>query len=380
MEGPLPRQSKGARLWLRTSGQEPVWVIKDGDVRVSTGCGEGDRAGAEKALAAFLAAKHNPNVDTPGKGLDEIPVADVLNLYARDVTVARPDELGARLERLLDWWGTKTLADVKKASCLAYAATRPPVAGRRELEDLRAAIGHYMAEGKLRFEVVVTLPDKPASRKRWLTRDEVAQLVAHCWRHRETQRGLASRRYTRRHLARFILVAVYTGTRSGAVCSASFEQEEGRGWVDLATGVFHRRAEGEVETRKRKPAVRLPEHLLGHMRRWRLNGQRYVIEHHGRPVETIKRAFRAAVRDLGWDDVTPHSLRHTTITWAMKSGEVTAAEVGAFAGMTERMVDEVYGHHHPDFQAKVAAVVSRRGRRLVPARTETGPKIPEVVE
>ena len=234
----MPRKSEGARLWLKQTPSGGVWIIKDdGGVRRSTGCREDDRAGAEKALAEHLAAKHNPAADE-ARSLEDIQVADVINLYARDVgpSVARPDELAARLERLLDWWGSKTLADVKRASCLAYAASRPRVAARRELEDLRAAIGHYISEGKLRYAVAVALPDKPPARQRWMTREEVARLLLHCWTHREEQRGAATRRHTRRHIARFILVGIYTGTRSGAICGASFEREAGYGWVDLEGG------------------------------------------------------------------------------------------------------------------------------------------------
>lgn len=368
----MPRKGEGARLWLRQSGQDPVWVIKDTDgVRRSTGCGAADRAGAERALQAYLAEKHKAHVRPVDLPLDQISVSDVLALYGKDVGpgVGRPVELAGRLKRLILWWAGKSLADIKRSTCLAYAETRTPPAGRRELEDLRAAIGHYMAEGNLRYEVKVILPPKSKSRTRYLTREEVAALLMHCWRHRELQRGVATRRHTRRHIARFVLVGLYTGTRSGAICTASFEREEGCGWVDLAAGVFHRRPEDEEETKKRRPPVRLPGRLLAHLRRWRANGQRYVVEHNGRPVDSVKRAFGSIVADLGWKGVSAHTLRHTTITWAMQSGELTAAEVGAFAGMTERMVEEVYGHHHPDYQSKVAEVLGRR--RGVPKRTDT---------
>jgi hypothetical protein len=49
---------------------------------------------------------------------------------------------------------------------------------RRDLEDLRAAIGQHSKEGLHRGTVGVTLPDRGRSRDRWLTRDEVANLRA----------------------------------------------------------------------------------------------------------------------------------------------------------------------------------------------------------
>ena len=41
------------------------------------------------------------------------------------------------------------------------------------------------------------------------------------WRYREVQKGKETDRRSRRHVARFMLVALYTGTRSSAVCGAA---------------------------------------------------------------------------------------------------------------------------------------------------------------
>jgi integrase len=42
-------------------------------------------------------------------------------------------------------------------------------------------------------------------------------------------------------------------------------------------------------------------------------------------------------------DVTPHTLRHTAITWMLQAG-VPIWEVSAFAGMTVKMIEDTYGH------------------------------------
>ena len=52
--------------------------------------------------------------------------------------------------------------------------------------------------------------------------------------------------------------------------------------------------------------------------------------------------------------MTPHTLRHTAVTWLMQRG-VPAAEVAGFVGLSIEMVDRVYGHHSPDHMAKAAA-------------------------
>src|ERR1700731_3188374 len=91
-------------------------------------------------------------------------------------------------------------------------------------------------------------------------------------------------------------VALYTGTRAGAVCAAALQPTEGRGWIDLDRGIFYRRPARERETKKRKPPVPLPNRLLAHLRRWKRQGQRYAVEWNGAPVKDVDRAFRAAAR------------------------------------------------------------------------------------
>jgi hypothetical protein len=63
-------------------------------------------------------------------------------------------------------------------------------------------------------------------------------------------------------------VALYTGTRASAVCGAALQPTEGRGFIDLARGVFYRRPAGRRETTKRAPPIPLPDRLLAHLRRW----------------------------------------------------------------------------------------------------------------
>src|SRR5690606_10817508 len=121
--------------------------------------------------------------------------------------------------------------------------------------------------------------------------------------------------------ARFILMSLYTGTRKSATLKAAFTKMTGAGFIDLDAGLWYRRAEGQRRTKKRQPPVPIPDPLRGHMQRWKANGQTYAVEFHGESVERIDKAFRALVKTAGLgDDVVPHTLRHTAITWAMQRG------------------------------------------------------------
>src|SRR5262245_35509336 len=250
----MPRHSKGARLWLQPSRrdqrdrivEQAVWVIRDGRLKRSTGFGQGKAAEAERALADYIAAKYRaPRISNRDPAACK--VADVVAIYAEDVAHkhGRPQETAARLGRILDFFGDTMLAGVNRRSCEAYVRQRgAQAAARRELEDLRAAIRHHWEAGLCAALTPVALPDRGQVRERWLTRNEAARLLWAAWRLRQRWRDGSSDRTTAQHVARFILVGLYTGTRAGAICGAALMPTIGRGYVDLDAGVFYRRAAG----------------------------------------------------------------------------------------------------------------------------------------
>jgi integrase len=257
------------------------------------------------------------------------------------------------------------LTDINGALCRAYAVHRgSEQAARRELEDLRAAINHHRREGLCNVVVDIVLPPKAQPRQRWLTRSEAARLIWAAWRYHQPQGGVPTDRHMRRHVARFILVGLYTGTRGGAICAASFTPAIGRGHVDLENGVFHRLPQGQRETNKRQPTIRLPRRLLAHLRRWRDKGisKSAVVEFDSRPVASVKKAFANVARDAGLEGVTPHVLRHTAVTWAMQGG-ADRYEAAGFFGLGMKMLESVYGHHHPDHQKGVGEALTRGNKR-----------------
>jgi integrase len=377
----MPRRSKGPRLWLRKAQYDrsgklshtAIWLIKDGEHRESTGCGTENDRGAEKALADYIARKHVAQAESGLRPPAAIPVGDVLALYARDVAPehARPSETGQRITALLSFFGDKVLSDINGQLCRAYVAHRgTDGAARRELEDLRAAINHHRREGLCSAIIEVVLPAAAAPRERWLTRSEAARLVWAAWRYREVQKGFATGRRSRQHIARFVLVALYTGTRAGAVCGAALQPTENHGWIDLARGVFYRRPQGRQETKKRQPPIPLPPELLGHLRRWKRRGQRFCVEWNGEPVKAIRKGFAAAARTAGLGpDVTPHTLRHTAATWLMQQG-TDAWEAAGYLGMTIEMLSHRYGHHHPDHLSGARLAFGRHRNRHRNAATE----------
>jgi hypothetical protein len=139
--------------------------------------------------------------------------------------------------------------------------------------EFRSATNHHANESFHRGVVRVSLPPKGESRDRWLTRKEAVALIWDCWRHREKQTIHAGRlkvgsvvtnRRPLRHIARFILIGLYTSTRAGAIASASPHAVSGRSYVDLERGVFYRKAIGKQAANEPLRSVRRqPPYRLG---------------------------------------------------------------------------------------------------------------------
>ena len=332
----MPRTSKGPRLWKRPARRKngrivaaSVWIIKDGGKHIATGClaepsGKRPPAKAERALAAYIADKYQPPRKT--RDVDVIDIADVLSIYRQDNRdrQASPKKFDGRIERLNEFFGGKMLGEINSALCAAYVKARGNHGGaRRDLEDLRAAIGHHARENLHHAVIHVTLPEKGGPRERWLTREEAARLVWTCWRARETQtvhRGplkgqkIETDKRPLRHIARFLLIGMYTGTRAGAIASASPERDEGRSFVDLDRGIFYRLAEGKRATNKRQPPVPIPGRTLGaHAALDASRRRAFALRRMERPAGQIRedrvRDRRAAVRAVaeGGEDLAAYA-------------------------------------------------------------------------
>jgi integrase len=391
----MPRPAKGARLYL--SPGEGVWLIRDGPITRRTGCGAGDRAGAEKALGEYLSTKFQPAVRE--SHLARISVAEVLTAYGREhaphTKGTSASNAGYNIAALLPFWGQKTLADIRGNTCRAYVASRrrkeirrpdgsveirtlKDSTIRRELVTLSAAIGHWHREhGPLESVPVITFPDTTPSKADWLSRQQAAWLLAGALGfYREFWCDVASRRehwrWRRdrgavcRHAARFILLGFYTGTRHRAILETQWLPNTVGGWIDLERGVMHRRGLDEGETKKRRPPVRLGSRILAHLRRWKRIDERerqavaasrpredrhkpvyaflHVVAYEGFPIDKLRK-----------ESVTPHILRHTRATLMMQNG-VEIWQAAGFLGMSPKILEGVYGHHHPDFQKQAAEV------------------------
>jgi integrase len=316
-------------------------------------------------------------------------------MEVKGAQVARPRELGQRMQRLLEFWRDKTCEHISSVSCNDYVnfrsgkpwasanssqnpgSRKTTTAGaRRELEDLRSAIGLALADGILSEPVRIFLPKENPNREEWLTEEEV-ELLCQIARdtpevqtiHKGARKGqtVETRKRPLAHVERFIRVAVMTGTRSSAICNASFERELERPWIDLENGLFYRRAPSQTEHKNKKyPTIPLAPALVEEMKEWKDAGATYVVEFNGKPAN-CRKSFERLVRLANFDKkIVRHTLRHTAATWMMQEG-VDLAEAAGYLGMSLETLQKRYAHHHPDYQKNAASKLAERANR---ARTE----------
>lgn len=258
--------------------------------------------------------------------------------------VAAPETIGYNMLPLLAFWGGKTVTDVHKANCQAYAAERRQSVKdgtiRRELSVLSAAIGHAHKSNRLDIRPHVWMPAPGPAKDRWLTRSEAAALL----------RAARAEPKARGHLPLFILLALYGAARSGAILSLKWSQ------VDLERGTIDWREPGRAETNKGRARIKMPRRLWLALKRVQRADIGHVIHIDGKPVGSIKRAFRTACKAAGLEGVSPHTLRHTSATWMAQAG-VPIWEIAGYLGQSVQRTTERYLHHHPDHMARAAAAL-----------------------
>ncbi|UFW90991.1 tyrosine-type recombinase/integrase [Bradyrhizobium barranii] len=336
----MPRPKSGPRLWLDPAREK--YSVIDGRKTVRTGCGKSELQAAKDFLRNYLAAHH-----TIKAGTDPL-IADMLTVYADLQIAGKPsaDSIARDLVNLEGWWGEKRASDINVDNCKEYIAHRnAPTICRREIGFLHAAAMFWHKtpkKGPLATMPVVFKP--PAKRRtRWLTRSEAARFL---W---ATRKLLPA---TRQRIRRFFIIGWYTGTRHKAISGVEYDS-----MIDLETRIMLRRPAGVEETNKRTPPVKMGSRLLSHLRRWRrLDGPdaKYPIQRGGRAARDMGEAWRKTRRlaELS-KDVTPHTLRHSRATHMMRQ-RVDPWQASKALGMSVKMLVDVYGHHHPDWQNEAA--------------------------
>ena len=304
-----------------------IWAERQPDGRwrsrqLSTGARV--EADAKRALAEFVAAQGRPP--------EQFTVNEVIDAYLAGMSERRwvrnreyemravrnhfglvpPSYIGPTLVR--------SFTKHRKAAGAANSTID------RQLRALRASLSWAMKNG-WKFEVpYIETPGGGRARERWLVRNEAQELVGAC----------------EGHIRLFIVIALYTGARSGAILDLTWDR------VDLERRLVMY-PPAHPHSRKRTTIVPINDTLfdaLSEAREFAVSD--WVIEYRGRPVQSIKTGFRATVRRAGIAHCTPHDLRRTCATWMVQDG-IQLEKVARYLGATKDMIEKVYGHHAPDY-------------------------------
>lgn len=296
------------------------WAVVGIDAQGKTyrrSLGTTDRSEAERKF-------RDVRVATPGD-----TVADAVGMYLKEKeSRARSYEaMEASWKALRPVFGHLRPDQIDRTLCRNYAARRR-AAGRadgtiiKDLGFLRTALKWANKPGA-QWE----LPSAPPPRERALSRAEYARLLEAC---------------ALPHIRLFVVLALHTGGRASALLELTWDQINfDRGLIHLSKGEERRKGRATV------PMTAPARESLQSAYNERTSD--FVIEWAGRPVKSIKRAFRAACASAGLKGVTPHVLRHTCAVWQAEAG-VPMSQIAQFLGHTNSKITEaVYARYSPEF-------------------------------
>ncbi|MBA9034310.1 hypothetical protein [Rhizobium leguminosarum] len=240
-------------------------------------------------------------------------------------------------------------------------------ASTRYLEDLRSAITVAVRKRMLKYAVPVPLLAKYPSRSSTFTKEEVSRLIDHA----ASKRGIGwidgkpvKDLPIWAHLARFMIMAIYTGSRKSKITRASFNDEPDRPWIEIRKiqnsktgkqewrGFFHRLGKAEIQyDNKRAPGIEIPLVLVRHLIEWKQQGIVYPCAFpygssgQEQPGE-IARAMRKCIREVFGRDTKKviHTFRHTAATWLVGRPELPMAAIASYLGMSIEVLMRTYNH------------------------------------
>lgn len=349
-----------AKLWRKYEvGRYRLGALFNPDIKrhEAVVCWRDDRGPHRHRLGVFSEAEGRVALDTwvgrieAVKGRDDITVEMIWDLYVADrkkdgkLTGVFDDNWKALKPR----FGAMVVTDITDDVCRDYGRERmergriitrkgekgeietvryPIGVGTvwTELLRLRSAINWAWQRNRLKGLSVkphIWIPRKPAPKMRTLSVDEFLRLREGCL-------GTP-------HLRLFMLLALTTAGRTEAILQLRWEKVNFDAWtIDLREerGVVDPLSKAARKGRALLPMTEEARTALLLAKEGALTD--HVIEWDGAPVKKIRKAFHAAVQRAGLGthvpdptrkgktkfvtDVTPHTLRHTALTWLDEDG------------------------------------------------------------
>lgn len=278
-------------------------------------------------------------------------VADLFAYYLRDREIE-----GKSIEKQRHSWkalrpifGHLSPSDIDMELCRAYVRQRvakPRSLGTAwtELSVLRAALNWAKKAKRIEVAPFIELPLQPTPKERYLPRSEAEDLLAAA---------------VTPHVRLFILLALGTAGRASALLQLTWDRVDfDRGQIDLRTAEQNKIKRKAIVPINATLRAALSEAKAGAITQW-------VIEWGGQRVRSVKRAFGRAAAKCGWDDVSPHTLRHTAAVW-MAEADIPMSMIAQYLGHTNsKLTEKVYARYSPSYLRKAAAALEMPAVRRV---------------
>lgn len=323
-----------------------TWTEKGRSFRVSTR--QREREKAEEFRAAFVLERNAGDAAKP----TEVEVRVLLDGYYNRHAKALPSEERIRIAttHLKKFYGAASVSAVNSRNheryieqCKKEGKANGTI--NRHLGVLRAALRFAVKSGDLQTAPFVPSLKEPPPRPHVLSQPQVEALL-------KAARSSADHA----HVETFIQIATQTGARRSAILQLTWDR------VDLKAATIDFRLPGVAHTRKRRAVTGISSKLVRFLTPLRKRAKcANVVEFRGRPVKGIKRAFKNIATAADLAHVTPHVLKHTFVSQALK-----VASPWTVSGMTAtsiRTLQAVYGKHMVEDQKKAAEAMSRLTRK-----------------
>lgn len=282
-------------------------------------------------------------------------VAEIFAAYRFD------REKDGKLVRNFDWdwkalkprFGAMEVDAITADVCRSYAVQRIE-AGKSvgtvwtELTRLRSCINWAFKRQIIAFKPYVWVPTKPEPKQRVMSEEEVLSLLDAC---------------KVPHIRLFVILAITTSARSAAICQLKWSQVDFEaGTIDLRVAeplsvLTKRTGKGRaIVPMTAEARAALQEAKKGALSEW-------VIEWDGEPVKKVRKGFQAAVDAARLKGVTPHTLRHTVLTWLDEDG-IPIERISKLAGHRDvNTTRRVYSKPGVGVLKPAADVIDMRLRR-----------------
>lgn len=205
-----------------------------------------------------------------------------------------------------------------------------------ELGHLRSAMTFAERARIIAAAPYIERPPKPTPKERFLRKDEVQRLIDNA---------------EAPHIALAIHLLFATAGRVGAILDLTWDR------VDMERGIINLRLD-DARTRKGRAIVPINRGLMAALQRAKDSAlSEYVVEWGGKRVAKIRKGFEGAVRRAGMNDVTLHTIRHSSAVEMVSNG-VPLEKVAQYLGHSNAQITfTTYGRFAPNHMSDAADVL-----------------------